>query len=671
MCGTFRIASSKNGFETIRSSEWGGSNYPRQLLKCLLCCPGRQARRDALIEMLWPESAPEQGIQNLNIATTKLRKVLGHLFHTENDVTLYRLEGQESLWVDVDEALVLLKEAERAGRTSSEVLSLLEMAADAFRHGRLLEDEDGLWVAGRRATIDRNRYRCRLWLADAYIASAMLGQAENVFSLLLEEDPFDEDVLCRLLCVMFTQRMAYKAIKIYEQTEALFVREGMTFSQNTRVLMEHLQEEKHLSRALLPVHTEVEQRSPSVTVLLPTPPAVTDDASLFFTEGDSEDCATWFSEKLVSLIAFITQQRRRIRMTDFERLLDRELRIFDAMQSLFPSDAYLLSRRNALLFIAALPKGLLGVIHQRQKGIFIEEELLPVCAGSIAACWYLMNGREFASVERALARYMPFLIQWAQESSTYQKTAAYLAAQGLLLSGFIALHRLQLQQRVIYCREAVKYAREANEHALLVKALTQLGNAYYDRQRYQEMLHAYQEATTFLQEVPCSLQSKVLMGLAHAHAQQGNETDAMMTLTRAREVFPETIEDVPAFLAADDGEYSLILFEGWIRLDLGKHYPEREYNEQAATALAQIDHFGANILLPERYRHEIVNRRAQAAIALGQLDLFHALTVQSAEMLRMMQSEKRRQELLINYKTALRRWPREASVTELADVVLS
>lgn len=77
LCGTFRVERYTEGqYEAVRTPEWGGSNYPRLLLKALLCCPGRQARREALIEMLWPETEPEQASQYLNTATTKLRGVL-------------------------------------------------------------------------------------------------------------------------------------------------------------------------------------------------------------------------------------------------------------------------------------------------------------------------------------------------------------------------------------------------------------------------------------------------------------------------------------------------------------------------------------------------------------------------------------------------------------------
>ena len=62
---------------------------------------------------------------------------------TEDDYRVYHLEDQSLLWVDVDMALMLLKEAEQRGRTSSAALLLLEEAVSLFSKGMLLQDEEG------------------------------------------------------------------------------------------------------------------------------------------------------------------------------------------------------------------------------------------------------------------------------------------------------------------------------------------------------------------------------------------------------------------------------------------------------------------------------------------------------------------------------------------------
>jgi DNA-binding SARP family transcriptional activator len=182
LCGTFRVERRVgNGYEFVRTTEWGGSSYPRLLLKALLCCPGRQVRRDALLEMLWPDAELEQAVQSLNTAVTRLRRVLtlskgeASLLLTDDDSRVYRLAEQSLLWVDADAALTQLGEAERCGRISPEALPLLEEIETYLSKGMILQDEEGSWAAGRRATVEQARYRCRLWLAETYEQQQMPG----------------------------------------------------------------------------------------------------------------------------------------------------------------------------------------------------------------------------------------------------------------------------------------------------------------------------------------------------------------------------------------------------------------------------------------------------------------------------------------------------------------
>jgi len=234
LCGAFRVERRVgSSYSGIRTAEWGGSSYPRLLLKALLRCSGRQARREALLELLWPESDPEQAAQYFNTATTKLRKVLSpakgqaSLLMTEDDSQLYRLAGQERLWVDVDAALTLLQEVERLGRTSWEALALLEEADSYLSQGPLLQDEEGLWAVGRRATVEQARSRCRLWLAEAYAQQQMPGQAATALSQLLEEDPTDEDVLARVMGLLHRQGMTHQALRSYHAFLEVAEREGL------------------------------------------------------------------------------------------------------------------------------------------------------------------------------------------------------------------------------------------------------------------------------------------------------------------------------------------------------------------------------------------------------------------------------------------------------------
>jgi DNA-binding SARP family transcriptional activator len=272
LCGTFR-AERRVGdrYEVIQTTEWGGSTHPRQLLKALLCCPGRQGRREALIELLWPEMDFEQAVRNFNTATTKLRAVLRpardqeSLLVTEDDASVYRLADQQLLWVDADAGVALLKEAEQIGRTQPEALPLLEEAAAYFNRGTLLEGEEGLWVAGRRATLERTRYRCRLWLSEAYERQGQPGQAETVLSFLLEEDPLDEDILCRLMELLHEQGMTSQALHLYTCACETFTKEGIDLTENTRNLATRLslRQKKSQGTTSLPLRISEENNDDS------------------------------------------------------------------------------------------------------------------------------------------------------------------------------------------------------------------------------------------------------------------------------------------------------------------------------------------------------------------------------------------------------------------------
>ncbi|MBA2678450.1 MAG: hypothetical protein H0U76_08670 [Ktedonobacteraceae bacterium] len=698
------------------------------LLALLLCQPHRQAHRDWVMEQFWPEGRWGVAVHRLENIFSCLRGLLRPPGGGESLVrsvtgkktggSSYCLDAYPALWVDMDAFTWNVEQAARMERFGENPLPFWQRASTLFQRGPFLAnatyDPYATWITEQRSRLEGYGRQCVHALARLYLASS--GQAGTAEALVLlrtywQSHKTDEDALRPLMEILGEQERYQEAEEYYQQLLVALADlepddEGQARMPDPRTqdIREYLRTKQirreskppssplfqgvHLNgrdlpaSLLAPVVQSLQAQDITIPerviggqaswmlseygVLVPPSPSM---QGLPLAEGTDGNCTAWFSERLALIIAFITQWRNQLGCIAFQKMLDRELHVFDEIKAMFDADAYFLSRRSALLVIAALPTGLLGLLQQ-QKTAFIEEEFLPACAASIASCWYLLNGRDFASVERALSRYMLFLIGWARQASTYQRTAAYLAAQACLLLGFIELHRLQFQQRIVYCSEAVKYAREAEDNPLLVKALTQLGNAYYDQGVYTKMLQAYQEAQHFMKDVPRSLQSKVFMGLAHAYAQHGQATEALDTINQARQIFPGEIEDVPTFLSADDGEYSLILFEGWIRLDLGKHFPDKDYNEQAAKALAQIDDVPTSTPIPERYRHEIINRRAQAAIAAGKLDMFRDYTLQSSQILQVMHSGKRRQELVINYKTALKKWPHESRVVELADVVL-
>ncbi|WP_069803215.1 hypothetical protein [Thermogemmatispora onikobensis] len=339
-----------------------------------------------------------------------------------------------------------------------------------------------------------------------------------------------------------------------------------------------------------------------------------------------------------------------------------------------------LPRRQALLLLAGMPQVLLGLGSggggwgwewEGMKEGRVREEVLPVVAGSITACWHLLNEGELEAVERTVGSYLPLLRRWAYEPSGVQREAAYLAAQACLLYSLVEHHRLRFQQRWRLTQEAVVLSRLSAHRLLLVETLTELGVASYWCGLPAQMLEAYLEAESLMEPLPALSKNIVLRGLARAYAQQGQEREALKMLSAARlyAVEDSYTEETPIFLAAQEGYHMHMLYAGFVHLELGRYGRMLEHCRSAEQALGELD--GWRRPVPVRLRLEIVNRRGEAAIGRGELEEYVSYTVEGAEGARRLGSGKRRQELVSNWKRALERWPGEKRVRELGELVLS
>lgn len=347
---------------------------------------------------------------------------------------------------------------------------------------------------------------------------------------------------------------------------------------------------------------------------------------------------------------------------------------------------YHITRRTALATLAALSTALVTKVQRGTMTTPVAEEFLAQCATSITACHHLMRGDGLATVEYALPSYLPTLASLAKEPSRYQKTAAYLAAQGYWLQGLIALHRLRLNDRVVYGKQAVEFARISEDRTLLITLLASLGSAWWSvgqqaevalqpqEVAFSQMLWAYQQAQQTLsetqQDIPFLVNSKVFAGLAHAYAQQGNVQDALRWIGEARTTLSDTHEDVPMYLSTDYGLYQVILYEGHTFLALDKYYPNETYSKEARKRLTQIETVPGTTAVPERIRLEILNQRALAEVRSGNLEAFEHFLLEGAQGAQTLGSEKRRQEVITNWKIARQQWPHEKRVFELADAIV-
>ena len=601
---------------------------PRLLLKALLCCPGRQARREALLEMLWPDADPEQAIQYLNTATTKLRKVLqlvkgqASLLITEDDYQLYRLEGQSLLWTDVDEVLALLNEAEQRERTSIETLPLLERAAEHLGHGTLLEEEGGTWVSGRRATVDRIRYRCRIWLSEAYIQHGRMGQAETVLNTLLEEDPTDEDILCRLMNLLHQQGMTHQAIRLYEDTCKALAKEGVELTEAIKHLAIQLREER-------PSMQDVVVASAPITThpVLPQKPA-----SLLSSASEQHNASPLLPQLAGTMLPF------------------------NAL--LMPVEPALLTPSNLLL--STQPLAHLSTLAQSSS---TSSEMLGHFATLTETCRHLSEGNELKIAESILWTFLPKVAFIARTSSEHQHQAAAIASQGYLLAASLVGHRNNILERLHFSELALRYGEMADDLNLQVVALRQIAISYDCMRSPDKVLETYQRTFLHLNDVSPLLCACIYADVSGAHAQLGHEQEAHRFVGMAYDHFPGQPEQEPSYLHTICRYSSLLFWDGLNHLLLNQP-------AEAEKAFEKIDGLHSNIHNPERNRAEVLNYQVETFVALGKMDQACTYLETAVKVARTVGSVRRFQEASVLFQQMYNVWHHEQPVQQLAELFM-
>ena len=231
LLGPFEVSrcSTDGTWTLIEKETWGKGRYARSTLKRLLCAPRRRVSRGVLQEDLWPEAEPELADQYVNNAINKIRAALGKE-QVKTYGSIYEIEGQASVWVDLDACGDLLREAENLGSASEQALPLLEEALAHFERGECLEGEDGLWCHATRKRGEDARRQCRLWLAQAYEVQGKVWQAGEQYRALLQSDLPDEEALCSWMSMLHRHGRTQEALKCYNDAEGHFERQGIPLS---------------------------------------------------------------------------------------------------------------------------------------------------------------------------------------------------------------------------------------------------------------------------------------------------------------------------------------------------------------------------------------------------------------------------------------------------------
>jgi DNA-binding SARP family transcriptional activator len=228
----------------VGREEWSNRGPAMTLLKILLCRANRRASRDELIEAIWPDNETINGAHALDSAASVLRRHIlrthegGSLLLTirSGSETIFKLPAQHRLWVDADAVLELASRAIRVECQGHDPIPLLE-AVCSLVGGEFLEDDlYSEWAQGRRRTIDGARHRVLYKLVDLYVRAECVSQAEELLFTCLEQNPTDEDALCRLMILLVEQERRQEALQLYQYTVDLLQEEKAEPAVYTREL---------------------------------------------------------------------------------------------------------------------------------------------------------------------------------------------------------------------------------------------------------------------------------------------------------------------------------------------------------------------------------------------------------------------------------------------------
>ena len=108
--------------------------------------------------------------------------------------------------------------------------------------------------AARRHTLNGARHRVLFKLVDLYLKDERVGLAEELLFAALEEDPTDEDALCRLMVLLVEQERRQEALHLYQYTEDVLQEEQAEPAVYTRELARRIRQGLRLARAGRALH---------------------------------------------------------------------------------------------------------------------------------------------------------------------------------------------------------------------------------------------------------------------------------------------------------------------------------------------------------------------------------------------------------------------------------
>ncbi len=219
--GNFQVL---RGETLIGDREWR-AKQPKLLLKAIIARGGTGIPKDALIEDLWPEAAPDSGEANFKVVLHRLRKTLGpdmgkaasssYVVLKDNLVFLKK----DYCHTDLDEFLAHLqkgKKAEDAGDTHGAVAHN-RSAIDLYVGDFLSEDLYAPWAETKRNELRTMYLDVLSRTAELYQVQGSSKKAAECYKLMIKADSTGEAAYRKLMLIYSNRGSRASALKVYEE----------------------------------------------------------------------------------------------------------------------------------------------------------------------------------------------------------------------------------------------------------------------------------------------------------------------------------------------------------------------------------------------------------------------------------------------------------------------
>jgi DNA-binding SARP family transcriptional activator len=202
-----------------RSVEFGRKvpQRPLSLLKAVVALGGRGVPEAAVAEFLWPEADGDLAHHSLEVALSRLRKLLG------TDELLTLKEGRLSLsnrhcWVDAWAFERFLGQAEKARKEGKgpEAIRLFEKALSLYR-GPFLLSEEMTCAASPREKLRSEFLRAVAHLGQSYEDDERWEEAVTCYGKGIEADDLAEELYRRLMVCHIRQGREAEALSVFRR----------------------------------------------------------------------------------------------------------------------------------------------------------------------------------------------------------------------------------------------------------------------------------------------------------------------------------------------------------------------------------------------------------------------------------------------------------------------